>query len=67
VVVQGMPLTDSTVVYYFTYGSVLAGLHREGDDYCVSAMDILNQVKASYSGDPTIMGIVVAGQEICSK
>ncbi|MGA9396774.1 MAG: tetratricopeptide repeat protein [Anaerolineaceae bacterium] len=67
VVVQGMPLTDNTVVYYFTYGSVLAGLHREGDDYCVRAMDILNQVKASYSGDPTIMGIVVAGQEICSK
>lgn len=67
VVVQGMPLTDSTVVYYFTYGSVLAGLHREGDDYCIRSMDILNQVQASYSSDPTIMGIVVAGQEICAK
>ncbi len=67
VIVQGMPLTDNTVVYYFTYGSDLAGLHREGDDYCVRSMNILNQVKNSYSGDPTIMGIVTAGQEICSK
>jgi tetratricopeptide (TPR) repeat protein len=67
VVVEGMPLTDNTVVYYFTYGSVLAGLHQEGDDYCIRAMDILNQVKTSYPGDTTIMGIVIAGEDICSK
>ncbi|MBN2256451.1 MAG: tetratricopeptide repeat protein [Anaerolineaceae bacterium] len=67
VVVQGMPLSDNTVVYYFTYGSVLAGLHEEGDDYCVRAMDVLGQVKALYSGDATIMGIVNAGEEICSE
>jgi tetratricopeptide (TPR) repeat protein len=67
VVVEGMPLSDNTVVYYFTYGSVLAGLHKEGDDYCVKAMDILNLVKAGFSGDPTIMGIVNAGEEICSE
>jgi tetratricopeptide (TPR) repeat protein len=66
VTVQGMPLSDNTVVYYFTYGSVLAGLHKEGDDYCMRAMDILGQVKAGFSGDATIMGIVTAGEEICS-
>jgi tetratricopeptide (TPR) repeat protein len=65
VIVQGMPLSDNTVVYYFTYGSVLAGLHVDGDDYCVRAMDILGQVKAGFSGDPTVMGIVTAGEEIC--
>jgi hypothetical protein len=62
-----MPITDNTVVYYFTYGSVLAGLHQEGDDYCVRALDILDEVRAGFSGDPTIMGIVLAGQEICEK
>jgi tetratricopeptide (TPR) repeat protein len=69
VVIQGMPLTDSTVLYYSVYGSVLAGLHKEGDDYCVRSMEILNQVKASYSYDPTsdYMGMVVAGEEICSE
>jgi hypothetical protein len=67
VIVQGMPLTDNTVVYYFTYGSVLAGLHKEGDDYCVRSMDILGQVKAAFSGDPTVMGIVTAGEEICGQ
>jgi tetratricopeptide (TPR) repeat protein len=67
VVVEGMPLSNSTVVYYFTYGSVLAGLHKQGDDYCVKAMDILNLVKAGFSGDPTVMGIVTAGEEICGK
>lgn len=66
VTVQGMPLSDSTVVYYFTYGSVLAGLHKEGDDYCVQAMDILGKVKAGFSEDATVMGIVTAGEEICS-
>jgi tetratricopeptide (TPR) repeat protein len=67
VTIQGMPLTDNTVVYYFTYGSVLAGLHREGDDYCIRSMDILSQVEASYSTDPTIMGIVNAGREVCGQ
>jgi tetratricopeptide (TPR) repeat protein len=65
VIVQGMPLSKSTVVYYFTYGSVLAGLHKEGDDYCVRALDILGQVKNGFSEDATIMGIVTAGEEIC--
>jgi tetratricopeptide (TPR) repeat protein len=67
VIVQGMPLSDNTVVYYFTYGSVLAGLHKEGDDYCIRALDILGQVKAGFSGDPTIMGIVTAGEDICGE
>ena len=67
VVVEGMPLSDNTVVYYFSYGSVLAGLHEEGDNYCVRAMDILSLVKAGFSGDPTVMGIVTAGEEICGN
>ncbi|HAF48335.1 MAG TPA: hypothetical protein DCL08_03730 [Anaerolineaceae bacterium] len=64
--VEGLPLTDSTVVYYFTYGSVLSGLHREGDDKCEKAMGIFDQLRARYADDPSIMSIVRAGEEVCT-
>jgi len=64
--VAGLPLSGSTVVYYFTYGSVLSGLHREGDDKCEKAMDVFAQLRGRYAEDPTIMSIVRAGEEICT-
>jgi tetratricopeptide (TPR) repeat protein len=67
VVVEGLPLTDNTVDYYLQYGSILAGLHEEGDDYCIRAMDIIDLVEASYSNDPTVKSVIVANQEICSN
>ena len=66
VAVEGLPLSDSTVVYYFTYGSVLSGLHREGDDKCEKAMVIFDQLRAEYADDPSLMSIVRAGEEICT-
>jgi tetratricopeptide (TPR) repeat protein len=64
--VEGLPLSGSTVVYYFTYGSVLSGLHRPGDDKCDKAMSVFDQLRAGYPDDPTIMSIVRAGEEICT-
>ena len=64
--VNGLPLSGSTVVYYFTYGSVLAGLHRPGDDYCDKAMAVFSQLRSRYAEEPTVMSIVRAGEEICS-
>lgn len=64
--VEGLPLSDSTVVYYFTYGSVLSGLHREGDDKCEKALGIFDQLRARYADDPSIMSIVRAGEEVCT-
>jgi tetratricopeptide (TPR) repeat protein len=66
VAVEGLPLTGSSVVYYFTYGSVLSGLHKEGDDKCEKAMWVFDQLRERYSEDPTIMSIVLAGEEICT-
>jgi tetratricopeptide (TPR) repeat protein len=63
--IEGLPLSDSTTVYYFTYGSALSGLHREGDDKCERALVIFDQLRAKYAEDPTIMSIVRAGEEIC--
>ena len=64
--IEGLPLSGSTVVYYFTYGSVLSGLHREGDDKCEKAMDVFAELRGRYAEDPTIMSIVRAGEEICT-
>lgn len=63
--IQGMPLTGSTVVYYYTYGSVLAAMHGVGDDLCNQAVQVLGQVEDRYSADVNVMSIVRTSQEIC--
>jgi tetratricopeptide (TPR) repeat protein len=65
VAIEGLPLSGSTLVYYFTYGSVLAGLHQEGDDYCDRAMVVFAQLRESYPDDETPMSIVEEGETIC--
>ena len=67
ITIQGMPLTENTVVYYYTYGSVLAAMHLPSDDYCNQAMPILHQVAATFSSDASIMGIIQPSEEICSS
>ncbi len=66
VAIEGLPLSGSTVVYYFTYGSVLSGLHREGDDKCDRAMEVFAELRSQYAEDPSVMSIVRAGEEICT-
>lgn len=63
--ITGMPLSDGTVVYYYTYGSVLAGMHRPSNGYCDKAMEILKKVRDAYSDDTLIMAIIEPSEEIC--
>ena len=65
--VIGLALSESTVVYYYTYGSVLAALSRPKENYCEEAMLIMAEVKAEFSDDRDIMGIVQAGEAICES
>ena len=65
--VTGLPLSPNTVVYYYTYGSVLAALSRPNDNKCGEANQVLAEVKAAYGSDPDIAGIVSAGQAICAS
>ena len=65
--VTGLDLSGSTVVYYYTYGSVLAALSRPKENYCSEAMIIMAEVKAEFSDDRDIMGIVQAGEAICES
>jgi tetratricopeptide (TPR) repeat protein len=58
--VVGLPLSNSSVVYYYVYGSVLAAFNQ-----CDKALEILGQVRANFSGDALIMGIVQESEYIC--
>lgn len=66
VAVTGMPLSDTTVVYYYTYGSVLSGLSRPSNNYCADAMEVFKEIRSQYSGDENIMSIVKSGEAICA-
>ena len=65
--VTGLALSPSTVVYYYTYGSVLAALSRPQDNKCPEAIDVLAEVKTAFGSDPDIAGIISAGETICSS
>ncbi len=65
-VISGLPLTTNTVIYYYIYGSVLAGLHQPNNGYCTEAMQVFDEITAGFGGDDTIMSIVKEGVAICS-
>jgi tetratricopeptide (TPR) repeat protein len=67
ITIQGMALSPNTVVYYYTYGSVLAGLHRKSQPYCDEAVKVLHQVRQGFPEDKTILSIVQASEDICSS
>jgi hypothetical protein len=61
------------MVYYYTYGSVLAALSRPKDNKCGEALAVMEQVWAFYqanaeyrASDPSVPGIVQTAQIICS-
>ncbi len=67
ITLPGLPLSDNTVVYYYTYGSVLSGLHKQGDNYCVQAVQVFDEIRAKYGDDEAIMRIVNVGMDICGN
>jgi tetratricopeptide (TPR) repeat protein len=73
--VKGLAIDPSTIVYYYTYGSVLAALSRPADNKCEEAMQVMREVRAELNanadkytdGRETIISIVEAGEEICAS
>lgn len=73
--VKGLALEPNTIVYYYTYGSVLAALSRPRDNKCPDAMQVMSEVRSELQTNPdaytdgrdTIISIVEAGEEICSS
>lgn len=60
VAVEGLPLDNNSVAFYYTYGSVLAALNM-----CDEGEDILNQVLALYANDDIISGIAQESLTVC--
>lgn len=65
ITIEGLPLSGTTVVYYYTYGSALAGMHRPYNNYCEEAMQILRDVRRGFSEDTVIIQIIEPSEEIC--
>ena len=77
--VVGQGISPNTVVYYYTYGSVLAALSRPRDNKCGDAMrvlqDVRNELASTANSDPdpyadgrqTILSIVQSGEAICQS
>jgi tetratricopeptide (TPR) repeat protein len=61
------PLTANTVVYYYTYGSVLTGMHRPSDDKCTEAVEVLQEVRLKFADDINVMPIVEANERVCAS
>ena len=73
--VVGLELQPNTIVYYYTYGSVLAALSRRSDNNCGEALQVMDEVRAEVDNNPeeyadgrgTIISIVDAAEEICAS
>ena len=73
--VRGVAISPNTIVYYYTYGSVLAALSRPRDNKCGEAMQVLGEVRAELNAKPEayadaqeiVFNIVRAGEEICES
>jgi len=73
--ITGLPISPNTIVYYYTYGSVLAALSRPRDNQCEEAMRVMSEVRTELDVNPeayadgrqTIISIVQAGESICDS
>ncbi|WKZ46195.1 MAG: tetratricopeptide repeat protein [Anaerolineales bacterium] len=73
--VVGLPISPNTIVYYYTYGSVLSALSRPRDNKCGEAMQVMGDVRTELRNNPdgyadsqqTIISIVQAGEAICAS
>ncbi len=70
IIIEGMNLTGLTVVYYYSYASLLAAMYLPSDarraNYCNEAMDMIGEIRASaYGSDQTISDILSESESIC--
>jgi tetratricopeptide (TPR) repeat protein len=65
IVIDALPLTTNTVIYYYIYGSALAGMNTAATNYCAKALPVFAEITSGFGGDTTIMAIVNDGIAIC--
>ena len=66
--VRGLPLTDESVEYYYTYGSALTFYAGDPDhpEACADAERIFKALMDTYGSDPLISAIVSEGRAVCT-
>lgn len=66
--VEGLPLSNVSVAWYYVeYGTVLAFLSRENENYCPDAVPVLEEVGSKYGDDTIIMNVVEDSLGICRR
>jgi len=73
--VKGLAISPNTIVYYYTYGSVVAALSRPRSNHCEEAMKTFGEVRAEIDANPDdyadardiILSIVEDGEFICQS
>ncbi len=65
IVIPGLKLSTTTVVYYYTYASVLAAMDQPSLPYCPDAIPILKELRQSFGSDTTIMSIIAPSEKLC--
>jgi tetratricopeptide (TPR) repeat protein len=73
--ITGLSIAPNTIVYYYTYGSVLSALSRKRDNRCADAIQVFSEIRAELTANPdayadgreTIISIVQAGEAICQS
>ena len=68
VAVKPLPLTNTTVGYYYIrYGSVLAYLRRAGDGRCEKSMTLMQKLRDTFPDDVDLLSNIQTNEDLCSK
>jgi tetratricopeptide (TPR) repeat protein len=70
IVIEGMELNGLTVVYYYTYASLLAGMYLPRDvrrsSYCDDSTRLIQEIRTStYANEQIILDILAESEFIC--
>lgn len=70
ITIEKMDLSASTVVYYYTYASLLSGMyvprHPERSKYCDMSMELVREIKSSQFAEPVVLDILAESEAICA-
>jgi tetratricopeptide (TPR) repeat protein len=68
VAVKPLPLTNTTVGYYYIrYGSVLAFLRRAGDGRCEKSMALMAKLRATFPNDVDLLSNIQTNEGLCNS
>jgi hypothetical protein len=68
--IEARAISGQTIVYYYTYASLLAGMYLPRDPerqtYCDQSVELIQKIRtSSFASDPTIVGILNESEAMC--